>query len=60
MQSSSLIDNMVSLIIKGKKNNAKEEYKRWKERADNYKQWKEKLIVKEVKVGEKIDIKDTE
>jgi hypothetical protein len=60
MQSSVLIDNLVSLIIECKKSGLGEEHKRWKERVEIFNQWKESLKVKDVKAGEKIDIKDTE
>ena len=37
-----------------------DEFKRYKERVSSYKIWKEKLKLKEVKAGDKIDIRDTE
>ena len=60
MQQSLLIDNLVSLIIQSKKGSSGEELKKWKERVEHYKLWKDGLRVKDVKAGDKIDIKDTE
>lgn len=37
-----------------------EEFKRYKERVKTYKLWKDKHSLDEVKVGDKIDVRDTE
>ena len=56
-----MIDNTVRTMILSKKLDGQEdEYNRWKDRVNNYKQWKNKHKLTDYKVGDKIDVRDTE
>lgn len=56
-----MIDQAVKAVSQSKRGGENCEYKRWKHRMETYKQWKEKhRLSKDVKSGEKVDIRDTE
>jgi|LauGreDrversion4_2_1035121.scaffolds.fasta_scaffold197461_1 hypothetical protein len=63
-----MIDNAVRSIALGKKGKAREgevdEFERWKNRQELYRAWKQKHRIdipgKEVKLGERVDVRDTE
>ena len=56
-----MIDSIVKMIIQSKRlNGLEEENKKYKERLDAYNAWIDKHRIKEVKAGERIDVRDTE
>ena len=56
-----MIDNVVTMIIQSKKaNNELDEFEKWQERTKHYSQWLDKKLLKEIKVGQKVDVRDTE
>jgi hypothetical protein len=56
-----MIDKTIkSIVISKKLCGQAEDFKRYKERVKAYKLWREKHSLKDVKVGEKIDVRDTE
>ena len=48
------------MVISKRLDSETEDFERWQMRAKAYKEWKAKHSVKECKVGDKIDVRDTQ
>jgi hypothetical protein len=56
-----MIDNAVKLVVNAKRDNEnQEEYDKWLERMQKNQKWVESHDITSVKVGDKIDVLDTE
>jgi hypothetical protein len=59
MQSSKMIDSIVSLLAKSKDSHD-EDMKKWMERVETYKQKLDAAKLKTIAAGQRIDVRDTE
>jgi hypothetical protein len=56
-----MIDKIVKMIIESKKYNGEvDEYEKYKEKLEARVEWIDKSQIEDVKVGEKVDVRDTE
>ena len=56
-----MIDSIVKMIAQSKHLNGEEdEFIRYQERVKSHDEWQDKIKLKEIKVGDQIDVRDTE